>query len=142
MLIAGGPISTFKELTEAARRQRESLEQRYRQLTPREREVMDDVVRGIPNRRVAERLGVSERTVELHRARVMAKMEADSLAALVHMAYRCRAGRSGEGLSNDNLSLVMHSSTWISASIPSPPGKEPSRPTRGDNTTFQEVHIL
>jgi FixJ family two-component response regulator len=71
------------------RLQREILEQRHRQLTPREREVMHHVVRGVPNRRMAAHLGVSERTVEIHRARVMAKMEASSLPALVHMAYRC-----------------------------------------------------
>jgi two-component system response regulator FixJ len=75
---------------------REILEQRYRQLTPREREVMHHVVRGVPNRRLAAHLGVSERTVELHRARVMAKMEASSLPALVHIAYRCSNCRPEE----------------------------------------------
>ena len=78
---------------------REILEQRYRQLTPREREVMHHVVRGVPNRRLAAHLGVSERTVELHRARVMAKMEASSLPALVHIAYFCDTDRASGAVS-------------------------------------------
>lgn len=55
-------------------------------LTPREREVMDLVVEGHPNKVVAFRLGISFKTVELHRGRVMAKMEARSLTHLVRMS--------------------------------------------------------
>ncbi len=55
-------------------------------LTPRERQVMDLVVEGHPNKVVAYRLGISPKTVELHRARVMAKMEARSLTHLVRMS--------------------------------------------------------
>ncbi len=62
---------------------RVQVEGRVAQLTPREREVMNLVVAGRPNRRIAEDLGLSQKTVEIHRARVMAKMEADSLAELV-----------------------------------------------------------
>ncbi len=62
---------------------RVQVEGRVAQLTPREREVMNLVVTGRPNRRIAEDLGLSQKTVEIHRARVMAKMEADSLAELV-----------------------------------------------------------
>lgn len=54
-------------------------------LTPREREVMDKVVTGRSNKVIAFDLGVSQRTVELHRARVMQKMGTRSLAELVHM---------------------------------------------------------
>lgn len=54
-------------------------------LTPREREVMDLVVEGHPNKVVAFQLGISPKTVELHRARMMAKMEARSLTHLVRM---------------------------------------------------------
>lgn len=58
---------------------------RLAELTPREREVMDMVVDGHPNKVIARRLGVSERTVEIHRSRVMHKMQAKTLAHLVRM---------------------------------------------------------
>lgn len=60
--------------------------ERMTTLTPREREVMDLVVTGKPNKVVAFELGVSQRTVEIHRARVMDKMGARSLADLVRMS--------------------------------------------------------
>ena len=55
-------------------------------LTPREREVMDLVIDGLSNRRIASRCGISPRTVEIHRARVMEKMGARSLSELVRIA--------------------------------------------------------
>jgi two-component system response regulator FixJ len=58
----------------------------YNQLTPREKEVMHCVVAGQANKVIAMDLGVSQRTVEIHRARVMEKMKARSLADLVRMA--------------------------------------------------------
>ena len=54
-------------------------------LTPRERQVMDLVVAGKTNKIIASDLGLCEKTVEVHRARVMTKMEADSLAHLVRL---------------------------------------------------------
>ena len=57
-----------------------------RSLTPREREVMDLVVSGRHNREIAESLGISSRTVEVHKARVMQKLGADSIAQLIRMS--------------------------------------------------------
>jgi len=54
-------------------------------LTPREKEVMDIMVKGKPNREIAEFYGISVKTVEVHRGRVMEKMQAGSLPELVHM---------------------------------------------------------
>jgi two-component system, LuxR family, response regulator FixJ len=62
-------------------------------MTPREREVMDAVVSGKSNKVIAEELGVTIKTVEAHRARVMEKMGADSLAHLVHLVMSARAAR-------------------------------------------------
>lgn len=58
----------------------------YAELTPREKEVMECVVKGHANKVIAMDLDVSQRTVEIHRARVMEKMQARSLADLVRMA--------------------------------------------------------
>lgn len=58
---------------------------RIASLTPREREVLDLLVTGKPNKTIAYDLGASPRTVEVHRARVMEKMNARSLAELVRM---------------------------------------------------------
>ncbi|MDH3589539.1 MAG: LuxR C-terminal-related transcriptional regulator, partial [Gammaproteobacteria bacterium] len=63
-----------------------NTEQRYSKLTPREKEVMSMVVAGNANKVIAQDLGVSQRTVEIHRARVMEKMCARSIAHLVQQA--------------------------------------------------------
>jgi FixJ family two-component response regulator len=68
---------------------RADIEARLESLTPREREVMLLVAEGRPNKVVATRLGLSTRTVEVHRAKLMEKMQARSLADLVRMAIAC-----------------------------------------------------
>jgi len=72
--------------------QQSEVEQRCASLTSREREVMDYIVQGMSSRAIAELLGVSNRTVEVHRARVMTKMAAGSLPDLVRMAAMCQSG--------------------------------------------------
>jgi len=59
-------------------------------LTPREREVMDLIVAGGHNRDIAERLGISPRTVEVHKARVMQKLQVDGVAHLVRLSLGAR----------------------------------------------------
>jgi len=65
---------------------RKAVQERYATLTPREKEVMNCVVRGLANKVIAMDLGLSQRTVEIHRARVMEKMQSKSLAELVRMS--------------------------------------------------------
>jgi two-component system response regulator FixJ len=69
---------------------RRKILSRIDSLTPREREVMDMVVDGKANKVIAIDLGLSQRTVEIHRARVMRKMNADSVSQLVQMVMRAR----------------------------------------------------
>lgn len=66
--------------------ERKELQRRYDSLTPREREVFALITRGLLNKQVAAELGAAERTIKAHRARVMEKMGAESLADLVRSA--------------------------------------------------------
>lgn len=69
----------------AESRQIDAIRERLERLTPREREVFDLVTSGRRNKVMATELGVSQRTIEIHRARVMDKLGAASLAQLVRM---------------------------------------------------------
>ena len=69
--------------TSAVACQRRAIEQRFDCLTPKEREIARLIVQGLMNREIADRLSVAVRTVEVHRARVMEKMEAVNIAELV-----------------------------------------------------------
>jgi two-component system response regulator FixJ len=68
------------------------VQQRLATLSERERQVLDGVVDGHPNKVIARDLGISPRTVEIYRAKLMSKMQADNLAALVRMTLSARRG--------------------------------------------------
>ena len=70
----------------SAREEHDEAVRRLDTLTPRERQVFDLVVSGETNKGIAHRLTISGKTVEIHRANVMRKMFARSLASLIHMA--------------------------------------------------------
>jgi len=75
-----------REEQEQQSTRKKTIQKQFQTLTPREHEVMQLVVRGAANKVIAMDLGVSQRTIEIHRARVMEKTRARSLAELVRMA--------------------------------------------------------
>ena len=81
-----------EEKQRALRAQRADIAARMAELTPREHQVMSMVTDGRSNKEIATTLGVSAKTVEVHRARVMDKMRADSLAELVRMVMIAGGG--------------------------------------------------
>jgi FixJ family two-component response regulator len=86
-----GAIQSAVERDRQARRERvelERLRQRLASLTPREREVLPLVVSGLLNKQAAAELGISEVTLQIHRSKIMQKMEAASLADLVRFAEK------------------------------------------------------
>lgn len=79
-----GALDRSRAAGERRGRRKEVLA-RLATLTPREREVFDGVVRGLLNKQIGAELGTAEKTVKIHRGRVMQKMEAGSVADLVRM---------------------------------------------------------
>lgn len=63
------------------------------QLTPRESEVLERLVRGFTNKMIAEELEISPRTVEIHRANLMEKLETDTLSGVLRLAFAAGIGR-------------------------------------------------
>jgi FixJ family two-component response regulator len=82
-------IQRSRRLT-AEQNECEDLELRYSSLTSRERDVLRRIVLGLLNKQIADELGIVEKTVKVHRARVMEKMQAKSLAELIRMAETLR----------------------------------------------------
>jgi FixJ family two-component response regulator len=74
--------------TRNSRMDREAFDRRIARLTPREREVLDYVVLGRLNKQIAATLGTVEKTIKVHRGRMMAKLEVRSVAELVRMVER------------------------------------------------------
>lgn len=77
------------DLQRANRAEQRLVLERYARLSPRERQVMRLAAQGLGNKEIARELGISHRTVENHRARVMEKMQAQNLADLCRMAGVC-----------------------------------------------------
>jgi RNA polymerase sigma factor (sigma-70 family) len=91
-------LTAVRDAIEKDRRQRQAraevadIQQRLATLTPREREVLEHVISGQLNKQIAADLGTVEKTVKVHRARVMAKMKVQSVAELVRLAERAGFG--------------------------------------------------
>ena len=76
--------------TRAQQMDRDGIRERLETLTPRETEVMDLVVDGKANKNIARAMGISQRTVEIHRARVMEKMQVRSVSMLVQLVLKAK----------------------------------------------------
>ena len=92
-----GAVRRAMQKERARRRERaevSEIRRRLATLTPREREVLEGVIVGQLNKQIAGRLGAAEKTIKVHRARVMEKMEAGSVAELVRLAGRARVRKA------------------------------------------------
>jgi FixJ family two-component response regulator len=82
---------------------RTDINSRVEALTEREREVMGLVVAGLANKQIAAELGISKKTVDTHRARVMQKMQVDSLPELVRLAIESGLDRGGSSTKRNDV---------------------------------------
>ncbi len=80
----------------AARQEAEDVQRRVETLTSREREVMSLVASGLPNKMIAFKLGTVEKTIKVHRARIMHKMKVQSLADLVRLTEKLKISPNNE----------------------------------------------
>lgn len=114
LLEAIGRCFEREEALREERRERGELERRYELLTPREREVFWRVAGGMSNKRTAHELGITEKTVKVHRARAVAKLQAQSVAELAQIAMR--------------LGAPPRRSPWRTTPSRDPPARSPLRP--------------
>lgn len=84
-------LASDRELRQE-RREANEIRARFESLTPREKEVLELVVAGLLNKQIADQLRMSELTVKTHRAHVMEKTQAESLAHLVRMSEKLKTG--------------------------------------------------
>ncbi len=78
--------------SQAARERASEANVRLQALTHREREVLDGLAQGLPNKTIAYDLGISPRTVEIHRANLMTKLEVRSLSEALRIAFAAQDG--------------------------------------------------
>ena len=101
-------IAKAIEIDQSRREKAESvsgIRERLEKLTPREREVMELVVAGYANKQVAAKLGLSEKTIEVHRSRVMSKMRAKTLPCLVKMAIAAGVAEASDCAEQDTSTI-------------------------------------
>ena len=96
-VLLGAIEQAFERLAKskvAAERARDA-DVRLQALSPREREVLDGLAQGLPNKTIAYDLGISPRTVEIHRANLMTKLEVKSLSEALRIAFAAQDGTAG-----------------------------------------------
>lgn len=88
-VLLGAIDQAFERLarSKAAKERAKDAQVRLQALTPREREVLDGLAQGLPNKTIAYDLGISPRTVEIHRANLMTKLEVRSLSEALRIAF-------------------------------------------------------
>lgn len=88
-VLLGAIEQAFERLdrSKAAKQRASEAQVRLQALTPREREVLDGLAQGLPNKTIAYDLGISPRTVEIHRANLMTKLEVKSLSEALRIAF-------------------------------------------------------
>lgn len=96
LLAAIEEAAAQQQAANRGRSRREDFQKLVAQLTPREREVMELVVTGRHNREIADLLGISVRTVEVHKARMMDKLGVENLAQLLRMSVESDRASDGD----------------------------------------------